>query len=57
MAHLELIEGLRDFSLEGKAALVVGAEHSVGRAAAVTLAEAGAQIVMLPRRSPAPTRN
>jgi len=35
-----------DFSLEGKAALVVGAEHSVGRAAAVTLAEAGAKIVI-----------
>src|SRR5208337_2739802 len=35
-----------DFSLEGKSALVVGAEHSVGRAAAVTLAEAGAKIVL-----------
>ncbi len=35
-----------DFSLEGKGALVVGAEHSVGRAAAVTLAEAGAKIVL-----------
>lgn len=35
-----------DFSLAGKAALVVGAEHSVGRAAAVTLAEAGANILL-----------
>ena len=35
-----------DFSLEGKGALVVGAEHPVGRAAAVTLAEAGAKILI-----------
>ena len=35
-----------DFSLEGKGAIVVGAEHSVGCAAAVTLAEAGAKIVL-----------
>ena len=35
-----------DFSLEGKTALVVGAEHAVGRAAAVTLAEAGAKIMI-----------
>ena len=35
-----------DFSLEGKSALVVGAEHAVGRAAAVALAEAGAKIVI-----------
>ena len=35
-----------DFSLQGKGALVVGAEHSVGRAAAVTLAEAGARVVL-----------
>ena len=35
-----------DFSLEGKSALVVGAEHAVGRAAAVTLAEAGAKIMI-----------
>ena len=34
----------KDFSLEGKAALVVGAEHAVGRVAAVTLAEAGAKV-------------
>jgi NAD(P)-dependent dehydrogenase (short-subunit alcohol dehydrogenase family) len=36
----------QDFSLEGKGALVVGAEHAVGRAAAVTLAEAGAKVVL-----------
>ena len=35
-----------DFSLEGKSALVVGAEHAVGRAAAVALAEAGAKVVL-----------
>lgn len=35
-----------DFSLEGKSALVVGAEHAIGRAAAVTLAEAGAKIML-----------
>ena len=35
-----------DFSLEGKGALVVGAEHPVGRAAAVTLAEAGAKVLL-----------
>src|SRR5260370_29141733 len=35
-----------DFSLAGKGALVVGAEHAVGRAAAVTLAEAGANVVL-----------
>jgi 2-dehydro-3-deoxy-D-gluconate 5-dehydrogenase len=35
-----------DFSLAGKGALVVGAEHAVGRAAAVTLAEAGAKVVL-----------
>src|SRR5260370_30712799 len=37
---------LEDFSLAGKGALVVGAEHAVGRAAAVTLAEAGANVVL-----------
>jgi NAD(P)-dependent dehydrogenase (short-subunit alcohol dehydrogenase family) len=35
-----------DFSLEGKSAMVVGAEHSVGRTAAVALAEAGAKILL-----------
>src|ERR1700674_4578138 len=37
---------MQDFSLEGKGALVVGAEHAVGRAAAVTLAEAGAKVLI-----------
>ncbi|MGB6555354.1 MAG: SDR family oxidoreductase [Candidatus Binataceae bacterium] len=37
------------FSLEGKGALVIGAEHPVGRAAAVTLAEAGAKIMLASR--------
>jgi 2-deoxy-D-gluconate 3-dehydrogenase len=36
----------QDFSLEGKGALVVGAEHPVGRAAAITLAEAGAKVML-----------
>ena len=36
----------QDFSLEGKGALIVGAEHSVGRASAVALAEAGAKILL-----------
>ncbi|HUA33457.1 MAG TPA: SDR family oxidoreductase [Candidatus Binataceae bacterium] len=34
------------FSLEGKAALVIGAEQAVGAAAAVTLAEAGAKVLV-----------
>jgi NAD(P)-dependent dehydrogenase (short-subunit alcohol dehydrogenase family) len=38
--------GLRDYSLAGKAALVVGAEHPVGRVAALTLAEAGANVML-----------
>jgi 2-dehydro-3-deoxy-D-gluconate 5-dehydrogenase len=33
------------FSLEGKAALVIGAEHAVGRIAVQALAEAGADVV------------
>ncbi|MGO9606986.1 MAG: SDR family NAD(P)-dependent oxidoreductase [Candidatus Binataceae bacterium] len=37
---------LKDFSLEGKGALVVGAENAVGRAAAITLAEAGAKLLL-----------
>src|SRR5258705_9842877 len=37
---------LHDFSLDGKGALVVGAERPMGRAAAVTLAEAGAKVVL-----------
>lgn len=37
---------LQEFSLEGKGALIVGAERAVGRAAAVALAEAGAKITL-----------
>lgn len=38
--------GLKDFSLAGKAAIVLGAEHPAGGAAAVTLAEAGAKVLL-----------
>jgi NAD(P)-dependent dehydrogenase (short-subunit alcohol dehydrogenase family) len=41
-----LPEGLKEFSLKGKAALVIGAEHPVGRVAAITLAEAGAKVLI-----------
>ncbi|MBI3758787.1 MAG: 2-deoxy-D-gluconate 3-dehydrogenase, partial [Deltaproteobacteria bacterium] len=41
-----LPEGLKEFSLNGKAALVIGAEHPVGRVAAITLAEAGAKVLI-----------
>jgi len=41
-----LPEGLKDFALDGKTALVIGAEHPVGRIAAITLAEAGAQLLL-----------
>src|SRR5690348_2610315 len=37
---------LKEFSLEGKAALVIGAERAVGRAAAVALGEAGARLLL-----------
>jgi NAD(P)-dependent dehydrogenase (short-subunit alcohol dehydrogenase family) len=43
---MALPEGLKDFSLDGKAALIVGAEHPVGHVAAVTLAEAGAKVLI-----------
>ena len=43
---MPLPEGLKDFSLSGKCALVVGAEHPVGRTAAVTLVEAGARVLL-----------
>ena len=46
MAHNALPEGLKDFALDGKAALIIGAEHPVGRVAAITLAEAGAQLLL-----------
>jgi NAD(P)-dependent dehydrogenase (short-subunit alcohol dehydrogenase family) len=43
---MALPEGLKDFSLAGKAAVVVGAEHPVGRIAALTLVEAGAKVLL-----------
>jgi 2-deoxy-D-gluconate 3-dehydrogenase len=43
---MALSEGLEQFSLDGKAALVIGAERAVGRAAAQTLAEAGANVMV-----------
>src|SRR2546423_1575433 len=43
---MTLPEGLKDFSLAGKAALIIGAEHAVGRVTALTLAEAGAKVVI-----------
>jgi NAD(P)-dependent dehydrogenase (short-subunit alcohol dehydrogenase family) len=43
---MPLPEGLKDFSLSGKRALVIGAEHPVGRAAAVALVEAGARVLL-----------
>ncbi|MGH7932866.1 MAG: SDR family NAD(P)-dependent oxidoreductase [Candidatus Binataceae bacterium] len=39
-------EGLKDFSLAGMSALIIGAEHPVGRVAALTLAEAGAKVLL-----------
>src|ERR1700687_1466761 len=43
---LALPQGLNDFALVDKAALVIGAEHPVGRVAAATLAEAGARLMI-----------
>jgi NAD(P)-dependent dehydrogenase (short-subunit alcohol dehydrogenase family) len=37
---------LKDFSLEGKGAVVVGAETAAGRACAIALAEAGARVLL-----------
>src|SRR5215469_6736907 len=47
---MPLPEGLKDFSLSGKRALIIGAEHHVGRTAAVTLVEAGAKVVLASQR-------
>lgn len=38
--------GLKDFSLEGKTAIVVGARRGMGRAFALGFAEAGANVVV-----------
>jgi NAD(P)-dependent dehydrogenase (short-subunit alcohol dehydrogenase family) len=43
---MALPAGTKDFLLEGKHALVIGAEQPVGRVAAVSLAEAGAQVLI-----------
>ena len=43
---MALPEGLNDFALPDKAALVIGAEHPAGRVAAATLAEAGARLMI-----------
>jgi NAD(P)-dependent dehydrogenase (short-subunit alcohol dehydrogenase family) len=43
---MALPPGLNDFALADKAALVIGAEHPVGRVAAATLAEAGAKLMI-----------
>ena len=37
---------LKEFSLEGKAAVVIGVEHAMGRAAAIALAEGGAKVLL-----------
>jgi NAD(P)-dependent dehydrogenase (short-subunit alcohol dehydrogenase family) len=37
---------LKDFSLEGKGAVVIGAENVAGRACAIALAEAGARLML-----------
>ena len=43
---MALPQGLNDFALVDKAALVIGAEHPMGRVAAATLAEAGARLMI-----------
>jgi hypothetical protein len=43
---MALNEALKEFSIEGKAALVIGAELPLGAAAAQALAEAGANLVL-----------
>jgi 2-deoxy-D-gluconate 3-dehydrogenase len=48
---MAIAEGLKDFSLSGKRALVIGAEHPVGRTAAVALVEAGATALLASQES------
>jgi 2-dehydro-3-deoxy-D-gluconate 5-dehydrogenase len=43
---MALGEGLKDFALNGKSALIIGAEHLMGRVAAAVLAEAGAKLML-----------
>lgn len=43
------------FSLEGKAALVTGANTGIGQAIAVALAEAGADVALAGRSEPTET--
>ena len=43
---MALPAGPKEFLLGGKQALVIGAEHPVGRVAAVSLAEAGAKMLI-----------
>ena len=43
---MALNEALKEFSIEGKAALVIGAELPLGSAAAIVLGEAGANVVL-----------
>ncbi len=43
---MALQDALKEFSIEGKAALVIGAEQVLGGAAAQALAEAGANLVL-----------
>ena len=43
---MALPQGLNDFTLADKAALVIGAEHPAGRVAAATMAEAGARLMV-----------
>jgi NAD(P)-dependent dehydrogenase (short-subunit alcohol dehydrogenase family) len=43
---MALPQGLDDFTLADKAALIIGAEHPAGHVAAVTLTEAGAKLMI-----------
>jgi len=43
---MALPAGVNDFALSDKRALVIGAEHPLGRVAALTLAEAGAKVFL-----------